>query len=866
MRTRIFVLLFFLFGGTLFAQNGDRFGMSGAERNENVTLMDFAKDASGWQIERNTARMNVQNKTLIIEAIGKEPMFYREYDVLCDRIKVRLRLRTRANSTLVLYWITKESPRRGEDKSASIPLLADNEWHDYELDLPVAGHLLNISGKFTASLGSWFIESIESREQASSSIGVEALRQEGTAYIFTVANIGDRESTFDSISGTETKPHELAPGAKVEVAVEPRVSGNLAEVRLGLRPRGGQTTHYSIFKYVHEGTTEWIRIPFGTENDPLLFELDPNARMARIAKEGEVLAIIAPIVHRDGLPPEFKRNESENGSLRFDSTDVSLDIRFEKDTVRFLIEDLKKGTENPKNDVLEGPVVRAFGRLKSGLLSGVEYLGPGDVSSSMIDIEPPYNTRYAPPPEWITMPLSSISSDKISIGMNWSDMTLQPCMASPNFVDQSDDHRISLKGKKIDTKIRFTSEGAVTDFILWHIKEKGLPEPPKAPRTKINQHELTLRALRGAVQGEDKNTWSYGAESHWPRAPYADVQSVLWRLTGVVPRTGSITPGGTVITNDAIYFVTDRVHEWTELRDRSVQKVIDDMQPDGSFFYRTKFLQQEPETKIAPGYSARQVVELLEYVRVTGDRRTFSFAEKALQKLSEFNVPRGGHYWETPLHTPDLLASAYLTWAFTRAYELSGKEEYLREAKMWALSGLPFVYQWSREDRPVMLYTSVPMYGASERTGTPWFGTPQPWTGIVYAYSLNMLAPYEKEVPWKKIATGILHSIEQMQELNGPNAGCFPESYSISMQQNQSYRLNPAALASLRLAIEGEPEGLFIVHDASDRVASPFRARLSPEGAMIDPAPSGLRYQILRNGHETIQVQGSGARTLIPLK
>jgi DUF1680 family protein len=97
-------------------------------------------------------------------------------------------------------------------------------------------------------------------------------------------------------------------------------------------------------------------------------------------------------------------------------------------------------------------------------------------------------------------------------------------------------------------------------------------------------------------------------------------------------------------------------------------------------------------------------VPLLEHARYTGDRVSLEAALKTLDYAKRFRTPRGSQIWEIPLHTPDLLASARLVWAYTRAYELTGNREHLALARRWALSGVPFVYLWDRY--PVMRYAT----------------------------------------------------------------------------------------------------------------------------------------------------------------
>ena len=99
--------------------------------------------------------------------------------------------------------------------------------------------------------------------------------------------------------------------------------------------------------------------------------------------------------------------------------------------------------------------MRALGLLEQGLLAGVEHLGRGERSSSDIDIHGPEHIRFAPDPFHVTMPLMSFVTELGSVAMNWTETSLQPTFAAPNFVDGTPDHRMSLRGRSIEASIHF---------------------------------------------------------------------------------------------------------------------------------------------------------------------------------------------------------------------------------------------------------------------------------------------------------------------------------------------------------------------------------------------------------------------------
>ena len=78
----------------------------------------------------------------------------------------------------------------------------------------------------------------------------------------------------------------------------------------------------------------------------------------------------------------------------------------------------------------------------------------------------------------------------------------------------------------------------------------------------------------------------------------------------------------------------------------------------------------------------------------------------------------------------------------------------IKEARKWALSGLPFVYTWS-DGENVRPYLTIPAFGASWFFQS-WYGRSVPWVGLEYAEGLIELDRYDDTLPWGEIGRGIL--------------------------------------------------------------------------------------------------------------
>ena len=221
-------------------------------------------------------------------------------------------------------------------------------------------------------------------------------------------------------------------------------------------------------------------------------------------------------------------------------------------------------------------------------------------------------------------------------------------------------------------------------------------------------------------------------------------------------------------------------------------------QPDGSYRYDGPYRRGHFEDT-ASGICSRPAYRCWS-TPADGQPESLAAALKTLEYMKRFRTPRGAQTWEVPLHTPDILASGHPVWAYVRAYQLTGDRGHLAEARRWAITGLPFVYQWS--NRPIMMYATTPVFGATNWKAPNWIGLPVQWCGTVYAYGLLLLAPHDDTLDWKQVAEGILVCGEQMQYPDGPSmAAC--RTFLNWRARAAGRRHQSRALVSLRLLLAG---------------------------------------------------------------
>lgn len=580
-----------------------------------------------------------------------------------------------------------------------------------------------------------------------------------------------------------------------------------------------------------EERSAWFDVAEGTHTYEILIWSVGTLAQIRLDPPGSVEVESTRLAELPPAPTTFETSRESKG-ITLRSTKGAARVERDGQVLAILYPCTKAELVDGAIEIGAGTVVRVEGRLEQGLFAGLEYLGKGETSSSDLDIETAERFRHHPLPAKVTMPLMAIRTDRATIALTWTDPTRRPTF----FHDTM----------SLDGDARLTFPATLEDAIL------AMPMPPLPERPKRDQWKLCLQAFDALKGGRG---WGHCAEPNWPREPYADHASTIWRLSGEIPKVDPV-PGGAHIRNDAIWFL-GRADAWLKFRRDEARAVAKEQKEDGSFRYAGKYRRGHFEDT-ASGYCAQKATILLEHAWLTGDATSLDAGLKALDFMKRFRTPRGAQTWELSLHTPDILASAYLVWCYVRGHQLTGRKEYLDLARKWAATGLPFVYTWGPSP-----YATIPVYGATNWQAPNWIGLPVQWCGIVYAYALAMLAPLDSVYDWRKVAEGILIAGERMQYPDGKLAGCLPDLFHLADQRRDGPSINPCSLVSLRLALEGEVDSLALAWDGKRRVVSPFPVELKDGRARIR-ARKGLRYQVVIDGDRVVDVDSQGEDVLDP--
>jgi hypothetical protein len=533
---------------------------------------------------------------------------------------------------------------------------------------------------------------------------------------------------------------------------------------------------------------------------------------------------------------------------------------------------------------LQAPTVLAgdgsFGSsARQALFPGLEYMGPGERSSSTLDIAPPEHLRFAPHPNRVTMPLMAIESPHSElVALLWRmperpEPPFIPCplFASPNFLDGQKNHLMTLyipsvpeyaaenslhghrpvelkAGQSVVMRavILLKAKAGVPESIREWTKRWGLPPLPSLPRTLKQTIALSLRGFEQVLYDDGKG---WRPVSGWQPAPtqtfalyYLLAEQALGKDCPVPNAARKGVERVRPVRDLALSLHAGSVSEALRATRAQALGLMASQLPEGGWPFRptdrTASLGQPGEIEV--GTCAANAYRLLQAGMMLRDDRLTEAGLKALDFMQRFEIPRAAQVWEVPVHTPDILASAHAVDAYLAGYQATGQRRYLDRAIYWAETGLPFFYWWQRpeEGLEAMLYGAIPVFGATFYTYS-WFGRIVQWCGLAYAHSLLHLAQYDRTYDWKHIAEGITRSGIIQQRVEPNFLGLYPDSIGmIDKVISWGAMLSPALILDNVFALMGrDPHPCVELFSLPGGPSVEASRRPSARAAAISPAP-----------------------------
>ncbi|MBI4583823.1 MAG: hypothetical protein HY717_07350 [Planctomycetes bacterium] len=762
-----------------------------------VAFWDFAEGLQGWQPNFATSNAAITADGLEFDSTGADPWVtsppFNPPDGLALRITFHMRSNADGNGQL-FYGLSF-----AEERSARFPVKADGSWADYSLTIPAQP------------------------------AGIR-LRLDPAAAPGHIALAWLRVESVEPIQAPSLRP----PSRPVQGAPAPLrlSSGPLELVHYGER-WGGFALNVSGVEV--SSSHDASLLGYYEAAGPVWKEI--GGLPVKVNFATGVLSEEVSFSDRDGAAWTLRRR-FEAGKI---DGSIAVETSVACDRGRNLL-------HVPWITLFPG--LETFGATKhQGLFAGLEYLAD-EPSSSQADVTMPEHVRIVPDPSKITFPLMAIEHSGRYIGLVWE---LSPLAAavfdSPDRNHGSGAHLLGLWAPNVGSLRSENSlfaqapfpidpgsplvcraallggEGpSVAPAVRQYVALRGLPPVPSFAGGLPRAVDLLAAGWLDSDAYAGDGLWRHAV---WPGFNPQKASDAIVFMAWLANRTGNAALAARLRSELAAALAKRQADDPTfqsgvahinwptnalllgnvpgyvaARRDgASGQTGLFDAQgirhyPQGG---------SKPElgathfTDHANGYGGSVLHLILEAAALSGNASLVSKAlalldqQTALYRNSE---PRGAQTWEVPLHTPDILASAYMLKCYVLGYELTGKESYLEEARYWAWTGVPFVYLEPWINGAVSRYATIPVYGATNFVAPVWIGLPVQWCGLVYRSWLHRLASHDPEGPWETLARGITVCGLQMTwpESDAARLGLLPDVFDLRAQSRGGPAINPGTV------------------------------------------------------------------------
>jgi hypothetical protein len=492
------------------------------------------------------------------------------------------------------------------------------------------------------------------------------------------------------------------------------------------------------------------------------------------------------------------------------------------------------------------PGLGTFGPHKTqGLFAGLEYLCD-EPSSSQADITTAAHVRRVPDPVKITFPLMAIAHEDRYVALTWEASALTaPVFDSPDTIYGSGAHVMALTAPQVGSRriendlvahtpmtllanvpvmVRATILAGpgttIVPALQKYVQLEGVPAVPEFAGGYDAAVTLLAHGWLDSAINEN-GQFRHAVWAGFGARPAADAPAYMdWLAAQTTDGTlaerltegrdvarahlppGSVylssvshvrTPMPPLVFGRVIEYVTARQTEATNLLRQFDDQGIKHYQPGKADYASTHFADH------ANGLAAAPMARILEAATLCADPQLIEQGLALLDKQTTLyagTVPRGAQTWEVPLHTPDILASAYMIKSYVLGYELSGRPDYLEQARYWAWTGVPFVYLANPTAGAVGPYATIAVLGATNWQAPVWFGLPVQWCGLVYASGLHALAQHDPAGPWEQMAKGITAAGLQMTwpTSDAKRQGLLPDFFHLRAQISDGPAINPGTV------------------------------------------------------------------------
>lgn len=522
----------------------------------------------------------------------------------------------------------------------------------------------------------------------------------------------------------------------------------------------------------------------------------------------------------------------------------------------------------------------SFGVAKTdGIFPGVEWVVGDEWSSGTDWFQHPDALRMLPHPFKVSAPMMAISWKETGIGLAWNPLEpvmagkryLQPVYASPNSLDRANNQLMGLVMPSVAWGMEenkppihttedgpaplelspenpihieaevFLAKGNCLNVMVDWVKRHGLPEPPTPRYPLADAMDRIARQYNTSIWYEGRG-WGKRAEQ---ASAYPPLFLEYYVRNGRDRETAKglaekLAWGRKQVESGKLKLGVGRsgfraITLWPKEAQRAHgREILSYQRQDGSFAFdpegrhkRPFFLYSDSIYKplgmagdTALDLSVQPAADLLVLAKSTGEGQFRTAARKALDYCLKMNMqrPEGGDWWETPLHSPNLLAAGHAANAYYLGYQAFNDSRYRERATYWVRSILPFTHLWQPEEVAEM-YNTKPCLNMTLWYLSNWVTRHVQWEVLQsFAMSTDLGIDWgeiDPEIDWHRFQKGItIAAFRWMVDHN-----------------DSTHKATPPA-RDADLAKRGVLDTYY--YDSHDSVKGSYG------GALIEPAPIGV--------------------------
>ncbi len=446
------------------------------------------------------------------------------------------------------------------------------------------------------------------------------------------------------------------------------------------------------------------------------------------------------------------------------------------------------------------------------IFPGIEWVTGDEWSSGTEWFEHPEALRVAPHPHKVSIPIMALSHGDTALGLSWnprqaalSHLTRircpQPVFAAPNFVDRRSHHLLGLmypssrwglrenelkadppvhvpKGLRmvLDAEVTLVP-GTSMDVIMAWVKRHGMPNPGR-PRYRWDD------ALERIAKAYNSNLWTEGKGFGFRGQGSTGIPA--WILHYLEHGTDAETIRGLEEKIDWCRKQARRtgspdvahagLQVYGEQDAREIgEKLLAIQRADGGFPFDPEGMHRTNLTERAalwrplglPGDCALDICVRASGALVMagaklGEGKFLEAGRRGLEYAMRYERPEGGDWWETPLHSPNLLAAGNAAAAYFVGYRQFGDERYLMRARHWIRCLIPFTHLWEPGDQP-MIYNTKPCFNTTCWFLSDWTAKHVQWEVLtVFAASERLgidWAQVDPDIDWATYQRGVTTAV-----------------------------------------------------------------------------------------------------------